>query len=77
MGKVDIGDALGAAIRQQRLRAEMTQEALAHDAGISTTYLGQIERGLRSPSIAVVAAIADALNLRTSQLLQRAERRLR
>jgi transcriptional regulator with XRE-family HTH domain len=77
MGKVDIGDALGTAIRQQRLRAAVTQEALAHEAGISTTYLGQIERGLRSPSIAVVAAIATALDLQAWQLLQRAERRLR
>jgi transcriptional regulator with XRE-family HTH domain len=74
MGKVDIASRVGAAIRDQRRRARLTQETLAHEAGISTTYLGQIERGLRAPTVTVLAAIADALGLPTSELLRRAER---
>jgi DNA-binding XRE family transcriptional regulator len=69
--------ALGCAMRQERLRDLLTLEVLAEEAGISTTYLGQIERGLRCPSIAVVAAIAGALGMPASELLRRAERQIR
>ncbi len=74
MGKVDIASRVGTAIRDERRKARLTQETLAHEAGISTTYLGQIERGLRAPTVTVLAAIADALALPTSELLRRAER---
>lgn len=65
--------ALGKAIRQLREEKELTQEAVAHDAGITTATLGVIERGLSNPTWATVKAIAAALGVslldmvRTSQ----------
>lgn len=41
----------------------MTQQALAEAAGISTSYLSQIETGKRMGKTAVLQAIAQALNL--------------
>jgi DNA-binding XRE family transcriptional regulator len=41
----------------------MTQQALAESAGISTSYLSQIETGKREGKTAVLQAIAHALNL--------------
>jgi transcriptional regulator with XRE-family HTH domain len=54
--------ALGTAIRQLREKRGLTQEALAHEAGITTGSLSLIERGQRNPSWGTVSRIADALD---------------
>lgn len=55
--------ALGKAIRQLREQNGLTQEAVAHDAGITTATLGVIERGLSNPTWATLKAIASALGV--------------
>ncbi|WP_256972629.1 helix-turn-helix domain-containing protein [Saccharibacillus sp. O23] len=61
---------LGAKIRKLRKERHMTQEKLAEKAEIDTSYLGQIERGERhSPGIAIIAKIAQALNVSEGELL--------
>lgn len=53
--------ALGKAIRQLREKKGLTQEAVAHDAGITTATLGVIERGLSNPTWATLQGIASAI----------------
>lgn len=53
--------ALGIAIRQLRKKRGMTQEALAHEAGITAGTLSLIERGQSNPAWGTVARIAAAL----------------
>jgi transcriptional regulator with XRE-family HTH domain len=65
--------ALGRAVRTLRLEAEMTQEELAHAAGLHWTYIGGIERGERNPSWENVVKLARGLNTGISQLAARAE----
>jgi transcriptional regulator with XRE-family HTH domain len=55
--------ALGKAIRQLREKKGLTQEAVAHDAGITTATLGVIERGLSNPTWATLKGIAAALDV--------------
>jgi DNA-binding XRE family transcriptional regulator len=55
--------ALGRAIRQLREKRGATQEAVAHDAEITTATLGVIERGLSNPTWATVKSIAAALGV--------------
>ena len=55
--------ALGAAIRQLRERRELTQEAVAHDAGVTASTFGLIERGQSNPTWATVEDIAAALDV--------------
>jgi transcriptional regulator with XRE-family HTH domain len=62
--------ALGKAIRQLRVKHGLTQEAVAHDAGITTATLGVIERGLSNPTWATVKGIAAALGVTMSKLAQ-------
>lgn len=59
---------LGAIIRRQRELAELPMRKLAATVGISNPYLSQIERGLRAPSDAVLAAIAETLKLSPDQI---------
>ncbi len=64
--------ALGAFIREQRLRADMSLRQLAGLTRLSNAYLSQIERGLHEPSVRVLKAISDALNLSAETLLAQA-----
>jgi transcriptional regulator with XRE-family HTH domain len=60
---------LGAFIRAQRQLSDMSLRQLAALSNVSNAYLSQIERGLHQPSLKVVRAIAEALNLPTEYLL--------
>ncbi len=40
--------------------------------GIASSYYGQVERGRRNPTIAVLGRIADALDVELVRLLDRA-----
>lgn len=55
--------ALGRAIRKLREKKGLTQEAVAHDAGITTATLGVIERGQSNPTWATLKGIASALRV--------------
>jgi transcriptional regulator with XRE-family HTH domain len=65
-------EALGDLIRKQRQQAELTLRDLAERANVSNPYLSQIERGLHTPSVRVLKAIAGALNLSAESLLVQA-----
>jgi transcriptional regulator with XRE-family HTH domain len=65
--------ALGAAVRDFRARRGISQEDLADLSGMHRTYLGGIERGTRNPSFTNIRRLADALEVRTSELMGRAE----
>lgn len=61
--------ALGAAIRNARKQAGLSQELLAVDAGLDRSYVGGIERGEHNLTVMNLIKIAGALNLRPSALL--------
>src|SRR5580658_1487503 len=65
-------EALGAFIREQRKRANLSLRQLAELTSLSNPYLSQIERGLHQPSVRVLRAISDALNLSAETLLAQA-----
>lgn len=66
--------ALGQIIAAERKRLGLTQEGLADACGIHTTYVSQLERGLKSPTVRVLRLVARALSSSASVLLARAER---
>lgn len=61
--------AIGQRVRRIRKARKMTQEKLAEYANISTVYISHIETGSAKPSLPVVVAIADALDVRVDSLL--------
>jgi transcriptional regulator with XRE-family HTH domain len=60
----------GAVVRRVRKEHEWTQEDLAERSGLTTTYVGQVERGDKVPSLTVVLKLAHALNVLPAQLLE-------
>jgi transcriptional regulator with XRE-family HTH domain len=65
-------EALGAFIRAQRQMANLSLRQLADRTSLSNPYLSQVERGLHEPSVRVLKAISDALNLSAETLLAQA-----
>lgn len=54
--------------RARRLR-DISQEALALDAGLSRTYVSEVERGERNISIDNMGLLADALQVPLKDLV--------
>lgn len=65
--------AFGAAVRKRREALGLTQEEFAERARMDRTYASGIERGVRNPTIKVIARIAKALSTRASKLFASAE----
>jgi transcriptional regulator with XRE-family HTH domain len=66
---VDIRSRLGRNVRQLREAKGWSQEDYADRAGIHRTYVSDIERGRRNPTITVVEKLARPLEVATGSLL--------
>jgi transcriptional regulator with XRE-family HTH domain len=62
---------VGARIVAARTRLGLTQRALAADAGLSVSFLSDVENGKRSVSLANAVKIAGALGVPLSLLVPR------
>ena len=47
-------------LRRLRVEQNLSQEALAADAGIDRTYVSRLERGLENPTVALLEQRTDA-----------------
>ena len=65
-------EALGAFIREQRKRANLSLRQLAELTSLSNPYLSQVERGLHQPSVRVLKALSGALNVSAETLMAQA-----
>jgi transcriptional regulator with XRE-family HTH domain len=61
---------LGGRLRQLRLAREWTQEQLAEAAGITSTYISDLERGEKVPSLSILLRLARGLDIPLAELLQ-------
>jgi transcriptional regulator with XRE-family HTH domain len=75
MSTTDLKTLLGTAIKTQRAWLGISQEELAHRAGLHRTYVSDLERGARNPSIDSIEKLARALELSVSKLFERSESR--
>lgn len=66
----DIKTKFGKHLRKLRVERRLTQEELAERAGMHFTYIGQIERGLRNPSLINLQKLAKALKVTSGELIQ-------
>lgn len=54
---------LGKNVKYYRYKKKLTQEVLAEILGVSTNYIGRLERGQHSPSLEKISNIAKALDI--------------
>jgi transcriptional regulator with XRE-family HTH domain len=69
-----LSETFATVIKKRRLRAGLSQEALAEVAKVHHTYISMLERGKCRPTIEVAERIAGALGKRLSSLIAEAER---
>ena len=67
-------EGLGRAIRVIRTGQDLSRKKLAVRAGLSYSYLAEIETGAKVPSSKALAALAEALELAPHELLEAADR---
>jgi transcriptional regulator with XRE-family HTH domain len=61
---------VGQNVAGYRRLKEWSQEELAFCSGLHRTYISGVERGVRNPTILVLAQIADALEISPARLLE-------
>jgi predicted transcriptional regulator len=59
---------IGPAVARWRKSIDMTQQDLAHDLGVSISFIGQMEIGKKNPSMEMVVQIVMLLNRRRAEL---------
>ena len=62
--------ALGKRIREARNKKGYTQQTLAKEAGIGLMCLGEIERGVKMPSLSIFIKIVEALDISADYILR-------
>jgi transcriptional regulator with XRE-family HTH domain len=68
--------AFGRTVRKARRDRELSQEALADEAGLSAKHVGEIERANKDPRLTTVLKLARALELRSGELFGQFDERL-
>ena len=76
MDKKNLQALIGNNLQRCRDRANLTQEQVAEQAGISTSFYANLERGSRSMSIPVLLALADVLHVSANTILYREDAKI-
>ena len=72
-----LGEAVGAELTKLRVDRGWSQLKLADALGDTERYVGQLERGSKSPTLRTLADIAKAFSIELSTIIKAAERRYR
>ncbi len=67
---MDFRRVVGKNLKSYREQKGLSQEELAFDAGLHRTYVSGVERGIRNPTVVIVAKLATALDIAPSKLLE-------
>ncbi len=66
---------VGKAVRESRKEQGMTLSELAKRSGYSKTYVGEIEQGIKNPTLDALDAVAVALGTSVAGIVDLGERR--
>ena len=70
----NLGEALGAELTRLRIEKHWTQQRVSEMLGYDVTYIRQLERGGKSPTLRTLSHVAEIYSLRVSVLIARAEK---
>ena len=69
-----LGRMLGEEIRKARLKAGLTQESLAFDAGVSRNYVSLLELNRKSPTVDMLLRLCKAMGVSAAKMIARVEK---
>ena len=67
---MDLREVFAANLRRWRNQRGLSQDDLAYEAGVSRSYLSQLEKGAYHASLKIVGRLAEALNVEPAELLR-------
>jgi transcriptional regulator with XRE-family HTH domain len=67
---MDLRDLFATNLRRLRHEKGLSQDSLAYDAGVSRSYLSQLEKGAFFASLRIVGRLAEALGVEPAELLR-------
>jgi transcriptional regulator with XRE-family HTH domain len=70
---MDIRRQVGLNLKRLREAKKLSQETFALDTGVHRTYVSGVERGIRNPTVTIVAKLAAGLGVSPDELLRPAE----
>lgn len=70
---MDICKQVGNNIRRLRTEKDWSQEELADQTGLHRTYISGIERGVRNPTVTIIAKMAEKLGVEPSEILSKVD----
>lgn len=68
---MDIRKRVGNNVSRLRRAKGLSQEELAFESGLHRTYISGVERGIRNPTVLVLAKMAKGLDVKVSALLEK------
>jgi transcriptional regulator with XRE-family HTH domain len=77
MASENIAAVFGKVLKEQRNARGLSQESLALSANVDRTFVSQMERGIRQPTLTTLCKLSDALGIQPSTLVARVEKMLR
>jgi transcriptional regulator with XRE-family HTH domain len=72
---MDLRDVFATNLRRLRHAKGLSQDDLAYEAGVSRSYLSQLEKGAFYASLKIVGKLAAVLNVDPAELLRRDTKR--
>ena len=67
---MDLREVFATNLRRIRHERGLSQEALAHEAGINRSYMSRLERAASYPGLEIIGKLADVLRVDPVELLK-------
>jgi transcriptional regulator with XRE-family HTH domain len=67
---MDLRQTFATNLRRMRHAKGLSQEALAHEAGVNRTYLGNLERGIQYVGLEIIGKLAVVLEVEPAEFLK-------
>jgi transcriptional regulator with XRE-family HTH domain len=64
-------------LRALREKSKVSQETLGNETELSRTYIGELERALKEPSLLTIFRICEVLGIKPSEFVAQIEKRLK
>jgi transcriptional regulator with XRE-family HTH domain len=69
-----IDESFGKTLKNLRIRKGISQEEFSFNIGLHRTYISQLERGLKSPSLRTIEKICKEMGFTISQFMEEVEK---
>ncbi|NOG46992.1 MAG: helix-turn-helix transcriptional regulator [Calditrichaeota bacterium] len=69
--KLTLAVTFGEVLKEERLRNNLSQEALAYASGLERNFISSMERGISQPTITTLFKLAEQLKISPNDLIQK------